>query len=231
MDGTELLKEISRRIAKRRGTKTVADATLAKEIGVTQPNLALWRARKELTARQIVNLMDRIEKRAAAKSIENTINPIVEFFYIDRAEAKHGANWQIFSPSPSANTTEHPYLAGLKQRLEKSHGVYIFHDSRGRAIYAGKAHRQSLWKEMNLAFNRDRGEVQNIKRVNHPTNRVAFSSSEDGRRSINKEPVALHAIASYMSAYEVDERMIGKIEALIVRAFANDLLNVKMENF
>jgi len=38
-------------------------------------------------------------------------------------------------------------------------------------------------------------------------------------------------INSYMSAYHVPDGLIGKFEALIVRSFANDLLNVKMENF
>jgi hypothetical protein len=83
---------------------------------------------------------------------------------------------------------------------------------------------------MNLAFNRDRGEVQNIKRVSHPASRVAYKKNKDGYRTIKKQPVALHEIASYMSAYEVEGRLIGRLEALIVRSFANDLLNVKMES-
>jgi hypothetical protein len=33
------------------------------------------------------------------------------------------------------------------------------------------------------------------------------------------------------SAYEVATELIGKSEALIVRSFANDLLNVRMEKF
>ena len=38
MDGTELLNEISRRIAKKLGTKKITDATLARAIGVPQPS-------------------------------------------------------------------------------------------------------------------------------------------------------------------------------------------------
>jgi hypothetical protein len=34
-----------------------------------------------------------------------------------------------------------------------------------------------------------------------------------------------------MSAYEIADELIGKPEALIVRSFANDLLNVRMERF
>jgi hypothetical protein len=83
---------------------------------------------------------------------------------------------------------------------------------------------------MNLAFNRDRGEVQSIKRVDHPSSRVVYKEAEHGRRPIKKHSVALHELASYMSAYEVANDLIGKLEALIVRTFANDLLNVRMEN-
>ena len=41
----------------------------------------------------------------------------------------------------------------------------------------------------------------------------------------------LFDLAAYFSAYEVADGMIEELEALLVRAFANDLLNVKMETF
>jgi hypothetical protein len=84
---------------------------------------------------------------------------------------------------------------------------------------------------MNLAFNRERGDVQSIKRVGHPSSRVAYKKTEDGKRKIEKLTVVLHEIASYVSAYEIPTDLISKLEALIVRAFANDLLNVRMEKF
>jgi hypothetical protein len=227
MNGTDLLDEISRRIMKRRGTKTITDSVLAKEIGVTQPNLALWR-NKDVTPRQVVNLLERVKKRAVADTMAQTVRPIVEFFQIDPAESKQGAKWELFSIS-DGNGRDHPFLAGLKARLDSLHGIYVFHDSRGRAIYAGKAQRLSLWTEMNNAYNRDRGEVQSIKRVNHPANRIAFKGLDEQKRQIKRQTVALHDIAHYMSAYEVAEGLIGKFEALIVRTFANDLLNVRME--
>jgi hypothetical protein len=44
--------------------------------------------------------------------------------------------------------------------------------------------------------------------------------------------VFLHELSFYVSAYSIDpEEMIGPLEALSVRAFANDLLNKKMEKF
>ncbi len=109
--------------------------------------------------------------------------------------------------------------------------IYLFYDSRGRSIYAGKTEEQSLWSEMTNAFNRRRGEVQKIKRVKHPVRNVQFRGAEEKRRLIVDRPVLLRDLAHYFSAYSVPEGLIGKLEALIVRAFANDLLNIKMENF
>ncbi|MNY83646.1 hypothetical protein D3C86_2265510 [compost metagenome] len=53
-------------------------------------------------------------------------------------------------------------------------------------------------------------------------------ASASGKQII-KRAVPLHEIAAYVSVYEVADGMIGKVEALIVRAFANDLLNIRME--
>ena len=41
----------------------------------------------------------------------------------------------------------------------------------------------------------------------------------------------LHDLATYFSAYEVADVMIDDLEALMVRSFANDLLNIRMERF
>ena len=160
---------------------------------------------------------------------DKTVATIVEFLHLNPVETNQAKSWQLFSTKDKQGGS-HPYLAGLRKRLERTHGIYVFHDSRGRAIYAGKAQRLSLWAEMNNAFNRDRGEVQHIKRVAHPANRIEYRGPEEKKRQIVREPVALHHIASYMSAYEVPDALISKFEALIVRTFANDLLNVRMEN-
>src|SRR5580692_3500335 len=79
MDGTELLDEISRRIMKRTGTKSVRDSTLAQELGVTQSALRNYRS-KELTSRNVVNLMDKFAKKAQRRLMDETLIPIVEFF-------------------------------------------------------------------------------------------------------------------------------------------------------
>jgi hypothetical protein len=229
MYGDDLLQEFERRIMKAKGTKSVTDSVLAKTLGVTQAQLANYRG-KELTPRQVVNLVEKYSKAVERHLVDNTVVPIVEFLHIDRTESQRGARWEIFR-CKDASSNEHPYFAGLRKSLESKHGLYIFHDSRGRAIYAGKAQRLSLWAEMNNAFNRDRGEVQSIKRVSHPKNGVEYRAPQEQRRQIFKQTTPLHDLASYCSAYEVPDQLIGKFEALIIRAFANDLVNVRMENF
>ena len=160
----------------------------------------------------------------------STIQPVVEFYRIDKRESGQKARWELFKEKADG-TIAHPYRSGLKKSLERARGVYIFFDSRGSAIYAGKAKRQSLWREMNLAFNRNRGEVQQIKRVRHPENRVQYRPPEEKSRQIGSHVVPIHELASYFSAYCVSDGMIDELEALLVRSFANDLLNKKMERF
>jgi hypothetical protein len=222
MNGNDLLNEFRHRIQKREKMAKVTDTVLAKELGLTQPALTNYKGRT-VTPRQIAGLMEKFAKRAEKRLIDETLVPVVEFLPL--TAVKHGAKLQIFS-----TTDGHPYLRGLKDKLDGSHGIYLFHDSRGRAIYAGKAQKQTLWTEINLAFNRDRGEVQSLKRVRHPTNRIQYKRHDEMKRRIVKEVVSLHHIARYLSVYQVPDRFISKLEALIVRSFANDLLNVRMES-
>jgi hypothetical protein len=73
--------------------------------------------------------------------------------------------------------------------------------------------------------------VQKIKRVNHPQRRQAYRTSDQQARQITDNLVSLHDIAAYFSAYQVVDGMIDDLESLLVRSFANDLLNIRMERF
>ena len=162
----------------------------------------------------------------------NFIRPVVEFFPLAPKLSKGETRWELFSTFIDEDR-EHRYYAGVKKELQESKGIYIFYDSRGQALYAGKARRQSLWNEMNNAYNRDRGKVQQINLVGHPINNVAFDRSTASYRKIKKtKSLRLHDLAYYFSAFEVQPtEMIPMLEALIIRGFANDLLNKKMEQF
>jgi hypothetical protein len=119
MDGTELLDEISRRIMKRTGTKSVRDSTLAQELGVTQSALRNYRS-KELTSRNVVNLMDKFAKKAQRRLMDETLIPIVEFFNLDPVETKQGGNWHVFSTKDD-NGTSHPCARGDQGNRSAQH--------------------------------------------------------------------------------------------------------------
>lgn len=229
MDGTKLLEEIQRRLTQENGNLPINDAALARKLGVTQATIGSYRGRK-ITPRQAVNLMENYAKAAERRLIDESVVPIVEFFGLRTVETSRGKTLQVFSTKDNDDVA-YPYLSGLRERLEKAHGIYIFYDSRGHAIYVGKALKMTLWHEINKVYNRTRERVQNIMRVQHPGSRRKYKGWEKIRRQIVKEPVALYHLANYMSAYQVSTGLINKIEALIVRSFANDLLNIRMEKF
>src|SRR3546814_645598 len=95
MKGDDLLKEVERRIMKDKGTKSVTDSVLAKTLGITQPQLGNYRG-KDLSPRQVVNLLEKHSKAAERQLVEAAILPIVEFFPIDLSESPDGARWEIF---------------------------------------------------------------------------------------------------------------------------------------
>lgn len=210
--------------------RATTDAALAEKLGITTQAIQNWKKRKYLTPANIARLTHGACS-AGAKNLQATaIRPLVEFFPISRTSARStSANFQVFSHLESGSV--HPYRKGLKDEMSEHHGVYVFFDSRGQAIYVGKARQQSLWKEMNLAFNRERGGVQKIRRVSHPNRKMEYRTSDEKSRQILEHIVPLHELAAYFSAYHVTATMIDDLEALLVRSFANDLLNIRMEQF
>jgi hypothetical protein len=155
------------------------------------------------------------------------IEPIVEYLPIVHTESSRGAQWELFSIKDEDGKGI-KYLCNIRKLMNDGRGIYIFYDSLGRAIYVGKAEKQSLWKEANLAFNRDRREHQAIWMVKHPKTNV---SKEISNRKIRKTEVALSDIAAYFSAFSIEEGKIAAMEAFLIRAFANNLMNKRMETF
>jgi transcriptional regulator with XRE-family HTH domain len=227
LKGADFIAGIRKRMERDVG-KRPTDRAVAARLGMTVQSLSNWERRDDVTADQMAGLLLKVEAATTDRTQSGALRPIVEFFALEPAQIGSGENFCIFQAK--VDGVEHPYLSGLRKELEVHHGVYIFHDSRGRALYAGKARSQSLWKEINLVFNRDR-QLQNIRRVNHPERRQDFRTSDELRRQIRTANVRLHELAAYVSAYQVADGMIGNLESLLIRAFANDLLNKRMENF
>lgn len=228
MTGNEFLNAMSRKICLETGVAPT-ERQLATRLGVTVQGLSLWRSRTSVTSRQMVGLISKIEAQTVHRTEANAIQPIVEFLRLAPRISRGGVNTDIFRTKDDDGKS-HPYLTGLRRELVAHHGIYIFHDSRGRALYAGKARKQKLWKEINLVYNRER-TVQTIKRVDHPTRRQDFATSDELRRQIRERSVLLHEMSAYISAYKVADGLINELESLLIRGFPNDLLNARMERF
>lgn len=224
MTGQEAIEALKKKF------KVTTDRALASKLGLTAQVIGHWRNRKSVTSTDVARITFRASKAGEGHLQRSAIRPLVEFFEIDACEANHGSKLVLFDTNDEEGSP-HPYLIGLKKELDAHHGVYVFFDSRGQAIYAGKARKQSLWKEMNLAFNRERGAVQSIKRVKHPSKKIPYKTSDEKARQILDREVPLSELAAYFSAYDVVDGMINDVEALLVRSFANNLLNKRMERF
>jgi hypothetical protein len=228
VNSQEFIEGIRRKVIDERG-KNGTDAQLAEHLGITLQALYNWRNRDEITVRQMVGLLVKFEKKAVERTQKAAIQPIVEFFELAPADSRNGLQIEIFGTQDEEGKV-YPYLKGLRDQLRAHHGIYVFYDSRGRALYAGKARQQTLWREINNAFNRDR-PVQRIRRVDHPEQRRDFRTLDEVRRQIRLRSVLLHDLAKYVSAYKVADGLITELESLLIRGFPNDLLNVRMENF
>jgi hypothetical protein len=221
MRATELLDALSKKLG------TTSQGELADVLGVSMQTVINWKNRDEdLSPQQVASALSKSRKAAVRTAQLEMIRPIVEFYPISLCDSKFEAGFNLFDSSSSASL----YSRGLKDTLCQSFGIYIFYDSRGQALYVGKARDQSLWKEMNLAFNRPR-EVQMIALVKHPTRNQEFKPGYEKLRQPRGTQLELCDLAYYFSAYGVDDGMIEDLEALMVRGFANNLLNVKMETF
>jgi hypothetical protein len=224
MNGTELLLDAKRRL------KVSTDRALAASLGITEQTLQNWKKRRKVTTRQMVGLLKSASRAGARNFQAQAIRPIVEFYPLKKVETNRGGSHLLFDAKDGRGGS-HAYRRGLRNELAQCRGVYVFFDSRGQAIYVGKARRQFLWGEMNLAFNRDRGEIQKIRRVRHPSREQNYRTSDQKARQISEVVVPIHELAAYFSAYQVAEEMVSDLEAMLVRCFANNLLNIRMERF
>lgn len=214
----ELFSEVKRK------NKISSDKELASFLGITQSTLISHKnSKSHLTPKQISRLLSKHSLAETARSLSTAIKPIVEHYPIQKCRSKQRAKWEILPSGPDS-------LRGAKIReyLERSAGIYFFYDSMGHVFYNGKTISQNLWKEINLAFNRER-DKHKVFRVPHPTTGSNFEPAWKSPRQPAKRAIRIHEIAGYFSAYQISEEMISVVEALFIRAICNDLSNIKME--
>jgi len=226
VSGGDFIRAVRRKLAE--AGPEPKDAAVAAYLGLTAPGLSTLKGNADMTALQLANTLKRVEAAAQARLRETLVRTLVEFYPIEATPSRRATSaMEIFESAPDG--VQQTYRMGLEAELRKANGVYIFYDSRGRALYAGKAKAQSLWQEMKSAFNRSRRDYQSLERVNHPKSNVAFRVAAEQDRKIVKLQVPLSELAYYFSAYEVDPGFIDQFEALLIHAFPNDLLNKTKE--
>jgi hypothetical protein len=172
-------------------------------LGVSESCLNTIKKTGLVQKRVIERWAQRMKKGTVKHTLNNIYDPICELEEIIMGES------HIAFKKTNKNTE------GYLERLKKEKGIYIFYDSLGKAIYAGKTEDQTLFDEMNNVLFRNRGDAQVIYKKKW--------------NQISKHSYKLKEVAAYVSAYQVRDEFISNIEALFVRAFPNDLTNVRIE--
>jgi len=228
MNGEELIEGIRAKL-EREYYQKVTDRELVDYLGISMPSLQNWRNRESVTTRQVVGLMFKSQKKNLNNELKNLNNelktaicPIVEFFDLPSVDPKNKARTKIFE------TDGNQYLKRLQKELETYHGIYIFYDSSGRALYIGKTENRKLWQRINETY---RSRIVQLRLVDHPNpeRNQKYKTLEEKDRQISNKRIHLYELASYISAYKVAKPLIHNTEALLIRSFANDLYNMKME--
>lgn len=201
-----------------------SDKELAEKSGITPNTISQWKTKPHgLNETMIANLICKAVDRGGDIALQNGIMPIVEFYPIEHTQNR--VKWEVLP----TDKTDNPYEHQMRTILKESEGIYLFYNSAGKVLYAGKTVSQNIWKEMNDAFNRKR-KAQTAFFVNH-TGRGDFIPAHEKQKKLVEKKVYLHDIAYYFSAYKVHPALISNLEAFLIRAFPNDLSNKRMEPF
>ena len=214
------------------------DTALANHLGSTsqkqnswKTKLAKWQNKSTgpLSNTEILNLVKDVRHTSVKKTQDKIhrefISTIVEYYPIEKVTSKGGKSFEI---SPPEAMKEEGEWKAIRSDLEKtSTGIYIFYDSSSRAIYVGKTAGQkgSLWARMKSSFNADQQKSRQQYRIDH------HKRDKVNTRNLGQKGVQLHELAKYFSAYKVEPQFTHNIEALLIRAFADNLMNKKMEKF
>jgi hypothetical protein len=207
LDGEELVGALKKVF------RSTTNRELAAQLGV-QESMISYRGKHGFTANHIALILEKSRNH----SVQVAVKPIIEFMPVRPSGS--GDRKSFFDKS-----SDHRFKKIIEQ-LDEARDIYVFYNSQGQAIYAGKAVKLSLLAESTNAYNRKRN-AQKIFKVVYPEKMKA--SDIHSHRQIREVPFRLLEVAAYFSAYEVEIPAIASLEATIIRLFPNDLLNKRME--
>ena len=194
-----------------------SDSDLAKRLGYNPASISQLK-QGNLTKLVFERYLKKLIVHNKGAVLKEAVHPIVELFPVERLPSSQGKTFSVVSQKVHGE---------LVTALDESFGIYAFYNSEGSIIYLGKAEKQSLWKEMNLSYNRSRPSYKMLG-VNHPHGRWK-PNDRDTYRKITKKTISLVDTVSYFSAYQISDDLISALEALMIRLAPNDLINVKIE--
>ena len=170
---------------------SVTQQQLAKALSVTQPTISNWNNGAEPSKRNLKRLIEFFRAHHAA----TLVKPVLEFQLID--PVRSGNEWRF--------SADKDVVEQVREALEGRHGLYLFYDSSGHAIYLGKTE-ASLYTESK-------------QRLKATPNRGTYVPIKTTKPQMGQ-------VARYLSAYEVaNVAAIKNLESFMLRAFANDLRN------
>lgn len=144
---------------------------------------------------------ERLYRKLVEQAAKELVWPLVEFEEV--APVRKGGSWQIDADAAIRSK--------LKTKLGGQVGLYMYYDSAGRILYVGQA-KTNLWAEV----------VQRLK----------ASVNRDICLPKKTKNAAMGQFARRVSAYGVGvPSAIPNLEALLIRAFANDHGNTNSANF
>ena len=208
--------------------KTSTQSELAEELGISEGALSQWKSSSAgagFTAHRVASALVKSRSVAIEKNLKGMIKPIVEFYPIDISDSARGSKKEVIRTRDGST----PYAKELKNALKKSCGIYIFYDAYGQALYLGKAEKQDIWTEMKEAYNYRTCAERTISLVDHPKDNLKFQPSHEQPLPIKKTLFKLYDLAYYFSAYDINKGAITELEAFLIRCFANNLMNDRME--
>ena len=121
--------------------RKTTDRAITVGLGVSLTTLNNWRnSGLNLTPTQVATLLYRSVAKCEREARLFSIRPIIEYYPLDSTESKHGARFLKFL-IPRSRTNLRP----SERSLKNAKGIYVFYDSQCKALYVGKAKKQSLW--------------------------------------------------------------------------------------
>ena len=198
-----------------------SDHAIAQDIGISTPALNNFRSGVATTQDKTVNKLLSWYSMSA-------IRRIIEFYPIKYDENYEKRQFMFLDKDKESDK----YVE--KTLRETRGGIYIFYDSYGQALYVGKTN-GILITEIIQQFEKIKIEIY---LTDPPPNTTHKPLSKQKKQKLSSKQIKkrdhypLYNCATYLSVYHITQpALIHNLEALLIRAFPNNIINKQMAKF